>query len=140
MRTLFAFFVVAIFVAPIQSNANSELMAIAMKGMACIPANCRGYDGPGGPCYDGPGGKLYRGPGGRCYAGPGGPLYNGPGGPLYNGPGGDCYDGPGGNCYAGPGGNMYSGPGSNPVCEPALGGMDILGLFCNMICKYDFSE
>ena len=21
------------------------------------PCNCKGYDGPGGPCYDGPGGS-----------------------------------------------------------------------------------
>jgi len=41
--------------------------------------NCKGYDGPGGPCY----------------AGPGGPAYAGPGGPAYDGPGGHCYSGPG---------------------------------------------
>ena len=50
--------------------------------------NCKGYDGPGGPCY----------------AEPGGPAYAGPGGPAYKGPGGACYEGEGGPCYSGPGG------------------------------------
>ena len=26
--------------------------------------NCKGYDGPGGPCYAEPGGPAYAGPGG----------------------------------------------------------------------------
>ena len=30
--------------------------------------NCKGYDGPGGPCYSGPGGPAYAGPGGPAYA------------------------------------------------------------------------
>ena len=66
---------------------------VAAQGDIC---NCRGYDGPGGPCYDGPGGPAYDGPGGPAYAGPGGPCYDGPGGPAYDGPGGPCYAGPGG--------------------------------------------
>lgn len=73
--------------------------------------NCKGYDGPGGPCYDGPGGPAYRGPGGPAYDGPGGPCYDGPAGPEYSGPGGPAYDGPGGPRYSGPGGAAYDGPG-----------------------------
>ena len=50
--------------------------------------NCKGYDGPGGPCYADPGGPAYAGPGGPAYAGPGGACYEGEGGPCYSGPGG----------------------------------------------------
>lgn len=50
--------------------------------------NCKGYDGPGGPCYAEPGGPAYAGPGGPAYAGPGGACYEGEGGPCYSGPGG----------------------------------------------------
>ena len=74
------------------------------KTSAINPCNCKGYDGPGGPCYSGPGGPAYDGPGGPAYDGPGGPAYDGPGGPAYDGPGGPAYDGPGGPCYSGPGG------------------------------------
>ena len=66
--------------------------------------NCKGYDGPGGPCYAEPGGPAYAGPGGPCNSEPGGPAYAGPGGPAYAGPGGACYEGEGGPCYSGPGG------------------------------------
>jgi len=50
--------------------------------------NCKGYDGPGGPCYAEPGGPAYAGPGGPAYTGEGGPCYEGEGGPCYSGPGG----------------------------------------------------
>lgn len=82
--------------------------------------NCRGYDGPGGPCYSGPGGPAYDGPGGPAYDGPGGPCYDGPGGPMYGGPGGPAYDGPGGPAYNGPGGPAYDGPGG--PCYDGPGG------------------
>ena len=29
---------------------------LSSPAMAIDPCNCKGYDGPGGPCYDGPGG------------------------------------------------------------------------------------
>ena len=57
--------------------------------------NCRGNDGPGGPCYSGAGGPAYAGPGGPAYSGVGGPCYAGIGGPEYSGVGGPCYSGPG---------------------------------------------
>ena len=78
--------------------ATVVLLAWLTPALANGPCNCKGYDGPGGPCY----------------AGPGGPAYDGPGGPAYDGPGGPCYDGPGGPCYSGPGGTGENCP---DVCK-----------------------
>ena len=64
------------------------LFFLSASAIARNVCNCKGYDGPGGPCY----------------AEPGGPAYTGPGGPAYTGEGGPCYAGEGGPCYAGPGG------------------------------------
>ena len=64
------------------------LIFLSSSAIARNVCNCKGYDGPGGPCY----------------AEPGGPAYAGPGGPAYKGPGGACYEGEGGPCYSGPGG------------------------------------
>ena len=66
----------------------SILFFLSSSAIARNVCNCKGYDGPGGPCY----------------AEPGGPAYAGPGGPAYKGPGGACYEGEGGPCYSGPGG------------------------------------
>lgn len=140
--------VVILGLAALFTLALADGTSSAQQSQRTLPAvcNCKGYDGPGGPCYagpggpayDGPGGPAYRGPGGACYAGPGGPAYDGPGGPAYSGPGGPmsrapggpaydgpggpAYRGPGGPCYAGPGGPCYSGPGGDgkrcpPVCR-----------------------
>ena len=64
------------------------LIFLSSSAIARNVCNCKGYDGPGGPCY----------------AELGGPAYSGPGGPAYTGPGGACYEGEGGPCYSGPGG------------------------------------
>ena len=64
------------------------LFFLSSSAIARNVCNCKGYDGPGGPCY----------------AEPGGPAYAGPGGPAYTGPGGACYEGEGGPCYSGSGG------------------------------------
>ena len=64
------------------------LFFLSSSAIARNVCNCKGYDGPGGPCY----------------AEPGGPAYAGPGGPAYTGEGGPCYEGEGGSCYSGPGG------------------------------------
>jgi len=66
----------------------SIIFFLSSSAIARNVCNCKGYDGPGGPCY----------------AEPGGPAYAGPGGPAYKGPGGACYEGEGGPCYSGPGG------------------------------------
>lgn len=47
---------------------------IGSSAFANNVCNCKGYDGPGGPCYAGPGGDAYDGPGGPAYSGPGGPC------------------------------------------------------------------
>ena len=56
------------------------LLFLSSSAMARNVCNCKGYDGPGGPCYAEPGGPAYVGEGGPCYAGEGGPCYAGPGG------------------------------------------------------------
>ena len=64
------------------------LFFLASSAMARNVCNCKGNDGPGGPCYAEPGGPAYAGPGGPAYTGEGGPCYEGEGGPCYSGPGG----------------------------------------------------
>ena len=81
--------------------------------------NCKGYDGPGGPCYAEPGGSAYSGPGGPAYAGEGGACFTGPGGGAYAGEGGPCYAGEGGKCYSGPGGG-WSCPSVCSKCDSLL--------------------
>jgi hypothetical protein len=126
-------------------NTGQQRSVSAPPGAPAI-CNCKGYDGPGGPCYsgpggpayagpggpayDGPGGACYAGPGGAMYSGPGGPAYDGPGGPAYDGPGGPAYDGPGGPCYSGPGGPAYDGPGG-----PCYAGPGGTGANCPAICR-----
>lgn len=125
---------------------SGQSVGIGQQSVAPNPCNCRGYDGPGGPCYsgpggpayDGPGGPAYDGPGGTCYSGPGGPMYDGPGGPEYDGPGGPAYDGPGGPAYDGPGGPCYSGPGGpayDGLGGPCYDGPGGTGKNCPAICK-----
>ena len=82
----------------------SILFFLSSSAIARNVCNCKGFDGPGGPCYAEPGGPAYTGPGGSCNSEPGGPAYAGPGGPAYTGEGGPCYEGEGGPCYSGPGG------------------------------------
>ena len=72
------------------------LFFLSSSAIARNVCNCKGYDGPGGPCYAESGGPAYTGPGGPAYAGEGGPCYAGEGGPCYAGEGGKCYSGPGG--------------------------------------------
>ena len=130
-----------------QSNAGAvtNTQSGGSRGPVNV-CNCKGYDGPGGPCYagpggpayDGPGGPAYSGPGGPCYSGAGGPMYDGPGGPAYDGPGGPMYDGPGGPAYDGPGGPAYDGPGgpcySGPG-GPCYSGPGGTGSNCPAVCK-----
>ena len=58
----------------------SILFFLSSSAIARNVCNCKGYDGPGGPCYAVPGGPAYAGEGGPCYAGEGGSCYTGPGG------------------------------------------------------------
>ncbi len=133
-------------VARVSSSTESRRRTAHSSEKAPDICNCKGYDGPGGPCYsgpggaayDGPGGAAYNGPGGPCYAGPGGPAYDGPGGPAYDGPGGPAYDGPGGAAYDGPGGPCYDGPGGaayDGPGGPCYDGPGGTGEDCPKICK-----
>tara|TARA_B100001964_G_scaffold179677_1_gene198403 strand:+ start:348 stop:635 length:288 start_codon:yes stop_codon:yes gene_type:complete len=79
------------------------LFFLSSSAIARNVCNCKGYDGPGGPCY----------------AEPGGPAYTGPGGPAYAGEGGPCYAGEGGKCYSGPGGG-WSCPSVCSKCDSLL--------------------
>ena len=79
------------------------LVLLSTSAFARNVCNCKGYNGPGGPCY----------------AEPGGPAYTGPGGPAYAGEGGPCYAGEGGKCYPGPGGG-WSCPSVCSKCDSLL--------------------
>ena len=94
----------------------SIIFFLSSSAIARNVCNCKGYDGPGGPCYAEPGGPAYAGPGGPAYAGPGGPCNSELGGRAYAGPGGLAYAGEGGPCYEGEGGPCYSGPGGGWSC------------------------
>jgi hypothetical protein len=53
------------------------LFFLSSSAIARNVCNCKGYDGPGGPCYAELGGPAYTGEGGACFTGPGGGAYTG---------------------------------------------------------------